>query len=129
MCNNEVGAALTELGPEYSSDSTWKSGTFESFRAVSVQLGETELLPFKCSVQFCSSVMLLMEIIKAGAMLSIEVFHCARRCPDQIIGRAHVPMQPLLSETWVQGRAPVWAMMQTRMSRRPSTRRAHFVCL
>lgn len=83
---------------------------------MSVRQGDTELLPLKCNIQFNSTVVLLMEIIKAGAMLSIEVFHCAPRVTEQIIGRAHVPMEPLLSETWVQGRAPVWATMQTSVS-------------
>lgn len=66
----------------------------------------------KCKVHFNCTIVLLMDIIKAGAMVTIEVFHCNLSGIDHVIGRAHVPMQPLLSETWVQGRAPVWAAME-----------------
>eukprot|EP00892_Ulva_mutabilis_P010631 jgi/Ulvmu1/7940/UM004_0173.1 len=85
----------------------------ECERIVPVQRGDTELLPMKCQIQFNCTVTLLMDIIRAGAMLSIEVSHCSSHDTQQVIGRAHVPMQPLLSETWVQGRAPVWATMDT----------------
>jgi hypothetical protein len=80
-----------------------------------VHKGDTELLPIKFDIQFITDILTLIEVIKCGALLSIEVFHSTSRAGDLIMGRAHVPLQPLLSETWVQGKAPVWAHMHEGM--------------
>lgn len=77
-----------------------------------VRKGETELLPIKFDIQFVTTIHTLIEVIKCGALLSIEVFHSTASAGDHIVGRAHVPLNPLLSETWVQGKAPVWANIQ-----------------
>lgn len=88
-----------------------EKGFFEAPNAVVVQKGDTELLPIKFDIQFVTDIQTLIEVIKCGALLSIEVFHSTARAGEHIVGRAHVPLQPLLSETWVQGKAPVWANM------------------
>lgn len=99
------------LGEYLSPAALPEKGFFEAPNAVVVQKGDTELLPIKFDIQFVTDIQTLIEVIKCGALLSIEVFHSAARAGEHIVGRAHVPLQPLLSETWVQGKAPVWANM------------------
>ena len=40
-----------------------------------------------------------------------EVWHKERLAEDCLLGRAHIPLSPLLQESWVDGRAGVFAMM------------------
>jgi hypothetical protein len=121
----ELGARPREcadMGEILSASLMPKSGFYEAPTAISIQKGDTELLPLKFEVQFITSIQTLMEVIKAGALLAVEVYHSTSHLGDQIIGRAHVPMQPLLSETWVQGKAPVWANMHERATLQQTSR-------
>ncbi len=40
-----------------------------------------------------------------------EVWHKERLTEDCLLGRAHIPLSPLLQESWVDGRAGVFAML------------------
>ena len=40
-----------------------------------------------------------------------EVWHKERLAEDALLGRAHIPLSPLLQESWVDGRAGVFTML------------------
>lgn len=41
--------------------------------------------------------------------MSVEVRHREALAEDSLLGRAHIPLAPLLQESWVDGRAGVFA--------------------
>ncbi len=43
--------------------------------------------------------------------MTVEVWHRERLAEDSLLGRAHVPLSPLLQESWVDGRAGVFCML------------------
>lgn len=42
--------------------------------------------------------------------MTVEVWHKERLAEDTLLGQAHVPLAPLLQESWVDGRAGVFTM-------------------
>jgi centrosomal protein CEP120 len=49
--------------------------------------------------------------------MTVDVLHRERLTDDLLLGRAHVPLAPLLQESWVDGRAGVFALLPAPGSR------------
>lgn len=41
----------------------------------------------------------------------VDVLHREQLAEDSLLGRAHIPLSPLLQESWVDGRAGVFALL------------------
>jgi hypothetical protein len=62
-------------------------------------------VPDAFTMRFMSSVPSLLEQVASGMFMNVVIFGGDGK---NEIGRAQVPMSPLLSETWVQGVAKIW---------------------
>jgi hypothetical protein len=71
--------------------------------------GTTAQLDGSLFMEFVCRVTELVDRIKAGAILDADIINVTEENYDELLGKAQVPLSPLLSETWVQGLAKIWA--------------------
>ncbi|WIA21573.1 hypothetical protein OEZ85_000765 [Tetradesmus obliquus] len=80
--------------------------------AVDVLRGSEAALPNGCgSVDFAAGVMGLAGLLAAEPRVVLEVWHREKLRADLLLGVASVSLSALLQECWVDGYAPVYAMM------------------
>ncbi|KAK9829775.1 hypothetical protein WJX72_007833 [[Myrmecia] bisecta] len=65
------------------------------------------------TVEFTAGLMSLATMLARGPRLMAEVWHKERFKADTLMGVASIPLAPLLQESWVDGSAPVFAIMAT----------------
>ncbi|DBA79724.1 TPA: hypothetical protein ACH3X1_008393 [Trebouxia sp. C0004] len=80
--------------------------------AVDVARGsEVTLAAGQISLEFSAGLMRLAAMLAHEPRLTAEVWHKVKFQQDTLLGVASIPLSPLLQESWVQGTAPVLAMM------------------
>jgi hypothetical protein len=85
-----------------------EDGTFETAPGI-LTPGTTAQLDGSLLMEFVCQVAELVERIKKGAILVADIIHVTDENYEELLGKAQVPLSPLLSETWVQGLAKIWA--------------------
>lgn len=97
------GLAAQEDSSRFSEDSTFETATGILTPGTTAQLDGSLLMEFVCRVTD------LVERIKKGAILNADIIRVTDENYEELLGKAQVPLSPLLSETWVQGLAKIWA--------------------
>lgn len=64
-------------------------------------------------MEFVAGVMELARLLGSDPRISVEVWHQERYRADTLLGLASVPLEPMLQDCWVDGIAPVLALMVT----------------
>ncbi|KAL4437320.1 hypothetical protein ABPG75_004459 [Micractinium tetrahymenae] len=80
--------------------------------AVQVARGSEAALPGgRAACDFAAGLMSVATLLARNPVMTIDVYHRQRLADDLLLGRAHVPLAPLLQESWVDGRAGVFALV------------------
>lgn len=89
-----------------------RSNPFRTEPAVDVARGSDVSLPAgQVSLEFSAGLMRLAAMLAHEPRLTAEVWHKVKFQQDTLLGVASIPLSPLLQESWVQGTAPVLAVM------------------
>eukprot|EP00887_Chlorella_sp_A99_P007284 scaffold2.g7284.t1 len=80
--------------------------------AVEVARGSEVALPAGlAAADFSAGLLTLATLLARGPVMAVDVLHREQLSEDSLLGRAHVPLAPLLQEACVEGRAGVFAML------------------
>lgn len=85
-------------------DQRGESSPFVSSEQPRALRGQPVSFPDAFSCTMVSTVPELMAVMQSGILMRVDAV-----IAGEVVGTAHVPLAPLLNETWVQGVAKLWA--------------------